>query len=147
MAVKGAPLKLTIHVDGGARGNPGPAAAGVVIMDAEKTVLHEAGIFLGEATNNVAEYRALLAGMQAAERLGATEVEILSDSQLLVRQMQGLYRVKSDNLRSLHDEALLLQGRFARCSFRHISREENKHADKLVNRAINLRRNVEDLAV
>ncbi|HUS46675.1 MAG TPA: ribonuclease HI family protein [Phycisphaerae bacterium] len=139
------PFRVTIYIDGGARGNPGPAAAGVVITDSKKTVLHESGIFLGKATNNVAEYKALLAGMQAARKLGADEVEVFSDAQLLVRQMTGEYRVKNERLQLLHEEALNLQGHFARCSYRHIPREENKHADKLANLAINLRRNVDGL--
>ena len=139
------PLRVSIRIDGGARGNPGPAAAGVVITDSENTVLHEAGIFLGETTNNVAEYRALLAGMEAAEKLGADEVQILSDAELLVRQMTGEYRVKNETLQGLHAKALELQERFSRCKYRHVAREDNKHADKLVNVAMNLKHNVDGL--
>ena len=138
-------LCVTIHIDGGARGNPGPAAAAAVVRaDDDGTVLHEAGVFLGRATNNIAEYRALLLGLNAAASLNAAKVEVLSDSQLLVRQMNGEYRVKSANLQPLQEDAMLLAGRFESCTFRHIRREENEHADRLVNRAINLKRNVED---
>ena len=138
-------LRVTVHIDGGARGNPGPAAAGVVISAADDgTVLHQSGIFLGRATNNVAEYRAMLAGMEAASELEATEVEIVSDSQLLVRQMTGQYRVKNEGLKPLYEEAKRRQEQFARCTFRHVRREDNTHADRLVNQALNLKRNVED---
>ena len=138
---------MTVHIDGGARGNPGPAAAGVVILTADDgTVLHQSGIFLGRATNNVAEYRAMLAGMEAASELEATEVEVVSDSQLLVRQMTGRYRVKNEGLKPLYEEAKRLQKQFARCTFRHVPREENTHADRLVNQALDLKRNVEDAA-
>jgi len=134
---------FTVYIDGGARGNPGPAAAGVVICDDDRAVLHEAGIFLGRATNNVAEYQALLAGLKAAARLGAADVTIVSDSELLVRQMNGQYRVKSEHLRPLHEEAQAMARGFRRCAFRHVRREDNTHADRLVNEAINLRRNIE----
>jgi probable phosphoglycerate mutase len=134
-----------VYVDGGARGNPGPAAAGVVVAAADDgTVLHEGGHFLGEATNNVAEYRSLLAGMRTASRLGATEIEVLSDSELLVRQMTGEYRVRNERLKELHAEAQELAERFASCSYTHIRREQNARADELVNRALNLRRDVGD---
>ena len=93
-------LHVRICVDGGARGNPGPAAAGVVIHDAKDgAVLHQAGVFLGGATNNVAEYRALLYGLEVAAKLGAVGADVLSDSQLMVRQMTGHYRVRNDGLR------------------------------------------------
>lgn len=143
----GKPLRLIVHVDGGARGNPGPAAAGLVVSCADDgTVLREAGIFLGETTNNVAEYRALLAGLAAAAELGAQELEVRSDSQLLVRQMTGQYRVKNANLKELFQQAQELEGRLANCAYRHVPRKENERADRLVNRAINLKRNVEDAA-
>ena len=134
------PQNVTVFIDGGARGNPGPAAAGVVIRSADdQTVLWEAGIFLGKATNNVAEYRALLAGLKAAANLAAAEVRIVSDSELLVRQMNGEYRVRSSRLKPLHRQAQDLQRSFQRCTFEHICREENTHADRLVNRALNAR--------
>jgi probable phosphoglycerate mutase len=140
-------LRVTINADGGARGNPGPAAAGVVIRSADDgTVLHEAGIFLGKKTNNFAEYAALLAGLEAAARLGATEAEVLSDSELLVKQMNGEYRVRNAALKSMFEQAWRLAGKLRRFSVHHVGREENQCADLLVNRAINLKRNVEDAA-
>ena len=141
------PLVVTVHVDGGARGNPGPGGAGVVVAAADDgTVLHEAGHYLGRATNNVAEYRALVAGLEAAAALGAGEVDVFSDSQLLVRQMNGVYRVKSEKLKPLHERAMTLRESFRRCTLRHVPREQNSRADRLVNRAISLKRNVEDAA-
>jgi len=133
---------VIIHIDGGSRGNPGPAAAGVVVAAADGTVVHEAGIYLGRATNNVAEYRGLLAGLEAAKSLGAEEVEIVSDSELLIRQINGQYRVKNANLLPLYRRALRLAETFGKCRFRHIRRERNTRADQLVNRALDARRNV-----
>jgi ribonuclease HI len=141
-------LHVTIHIDGGARGNPGPAAAGVVIRAADDgTILHEAGVFLGPATNNVAEYRGLLWGLEAAERLGATEIDCFSDSQLMVRQIRGEYRVKNAGLRPLYEQALSLMQGFDRVELEHVRREQNKEADRLVNLALNRKGNVEDAAV
>lgn len=139
--------RVTIHTDGGARGNPGPAAAAFVIRDAAdgKTLL-EGGVFLGEATNNVAEYRGLIAGLQAAQKIGATSVEVISDSELLVQQMTGAYRVKNAGLRPLYETAVQLRETFKRFSIRHVRREQNKDADRLVNEAIDRRQNVEDVA-
>lgn len=138
-------MRVVINIDGGARGNPGPAAAGVVIRSADDgTVLHEAGIYLGHATNNVAEYNGLLAGLKQAAVLGAKEVEIVSDSELLVRQMNGRYRVKAPGLIPLFLKAQDLRGHFDKCTFRHVRREENKAADGLVNRAIDRKQNVAD---
>jgi ribonuclease HI len=140
----GRSLRVVLSIDGGARGNPGPAGAGFVLRAADDgTVLQEAGLFLGQTTNNVAEYRGLLAGLESAAKLGATQVEVLSDSELLVRQMTGLYRVRSENLKDLFEQARIFQTRFSKCTFRHIPREQNTAADRLVNRAINLRRNVD----
>jgi len=138
-------LRVTINVDGGAKGNPGPAAAGVVVSCADDgTVLHQAGIFLGRATNNVAEYSALLAGLQAALGLGAGQVEVLSDSELIVRQMNGEYRVRNDGLVPLHGKAKSLAEKFGRFKITHVSRDRNKQADRLVNLALKAGRNVED---
>lgn len=131
-----APLRLTVQIDGGSRGNPGPSAAGIVLTTDDGTVVHEAGLYLGRATNNVAEYRALVAGLQAAKTLGAAQVEVLSDSELLVRQMNGEYRVKNPGLRPLYEQACRLTDAFAACSFRHIRREDNRLADRLVNQAL-----------
>ena len=136
--------KLTIHVDGGARGNPGPAAAGVVITDAAGHTLFAAGYFLGRATNNVAEYQGLIRGLQQGRLLGASEVEVLSDSELLVMQMTGKYRVKADHLVDLYWQARQAAGEFERCSFRHVRREFNKQADTMVNQALDAKASVGD---
>ncbi len=141
------PLHVKLYTDGGARGNPGPAAAGVVLVAADDgVVLHEEGLYLGTATNNVAEYRALLAGLTAAERIGAVEVDAFSDSELMVRQMIGKYRVKNEGLKPLHAEASQRSSRFDRCDFHHVRRERNTRADALVNQALDLGRNVGDVA-
>ena len=138
------PLRLQVHIDGGARGNPGPAAAAVIVRDAaDGAVVHQAGLFLGRTTNNVAEYRALLAGLEFAARLGAAEVQVFSDSELLVRQMNGQYRVRNAGLKPLHERALQMHERFARCSYQHVGRADNRDADRLVNQAINLKRDVD----
>jgi ribonuclease HI len=139
---KHAPRRVTVYIDGGSRGNPGPAAAGVVVLDTHGTVLHEAGIYLGQATNNVAEYRGLLAGLEAAAASGATELEIVSDSELLVRQMTGEYRVKNPGLVPLAERARRLANGFAACTFRHVRREDNLRADRLVNQALDAQANV-----
>ncbi len=138
---------VVMNIDGGSRGNPGPAGAGIVIRAADDdTVLFTGGEFLGRQTNNAAEYAALLAGLKVADKLGAGEVKVLSDSELLVRQMTGRYRVKNPNLKKLHEQAQGLLGRFSRCSFGHVPREKNIDADRLANQAMNLKANVEDSA-
>lgn len=138
-------LKLNVHIDGGARGNPGPAGAGVVIEDAEdNSVIFQGGFFLGKATNNVAEYQALLKALVLADKLGADTAEIKSDSELLVRQMNGEYRVRNTGLKPLFEQARKMAERFKKCTFQHVRRDENKTADKLVKQAINLKKNVED---
>ena len=129
-------MKLVVHVDGGARGNPGPAAAGVVVSTPEGDVLDEAAEAIGEATNNVAEYRALLLGLQRARALGATEVEVVNDSELVARQVRGEYKVKHAGLRPLHAEALAALQGFERWSIRPVRRERNARADELVNEAL-----------
>jgi len=137
-----------MNIDGGSRGNPGPAGAGVVIRAADDgTPLHTGGWFLGRATNNVAEYTALLRGLEAAATLGAKQIEVLSDSELLVRQMRGEYRVKNAGLRPLFEQAQGLAGRFEGFAIRHVRRERNQDADKLANQAMDAKRNVEDAAV
>jgi len=141
------PLRITAHVDGGSRGNPGPAAAGVVLTDeADSAAVFEGGFYLGRATNNVAEYRGLLEALRAARRLAAREVTVVSDSELLVRQMNGQYRVRNEALQPLHAEAAELAATFTRCTFRHVRREHNRRADELVNEALDARGNVEDAA-
>ncbi len=130
-------MNVRIHIDGGARGNPGPAGAGVVIVSADdESELYEAGLFLGKATNNVAEYSGLIAGLKAAAELKAEQVDLFSDSELLVRQMTGQYRVKNAGLKPLYDEASQLARTFERCDYHHVRRENNTLADSLVNMAI-----------
>jgi ribonuclease HI len=128
-------VKLVVHVDGGARGNPGPAAIGVVVSDASGRVLEEVSEPIGVATNNVAEYRALLRGITTAMALGADELELVGDSELVARQLSGAYRVKNAALRPLYEEALLaLRG--LRWQIRSVPREQNARADALVNAAL-----------
>jgi ribonuclease HI len=131
-------VKLVVNVDGGARGNPGPAAIGVVIADAEVAVLEEIPEPIGVATNNVAEYRAVLRGVETARALGAQELEIVGDSELVARQLSGIYRVKNAALRPLYEEALRsLRG--LRWRIRSVPREQNARADALVNAALDAR--------
>ncbi len=132
----------TIHIftDGGARGNPGPAAMGGVLIDAATgTVLDEFGIYLGETTNNQAEYRALIEALKRAKQHGATTVECFLDSELVVEQMTGRYKVKNGGLQSLFQKAQHLAQQFENVAFRHIPREQNKQADALVNKALDER--------
>ncbi len=128
--------RLTVNVDGGARGNPGPAAIGVVVRDADGEVLEEAGERIGRATNNVAEYRALLLGIERAAALGASELELVGDSELIVRQVKGEYKVKDATMRKLHAQVKRALEPFDRWSIRHVRREENADADRLVNEAL-----------
>jgi ribonuclease HI len=127
---------LIVHVDGGARGNPGPAAIGVVVSHPDGRVLDELGEPIGAATNNVAEYRALLRGLERAAALGAREVEIVNDSELVARQLTGVYKVKHPAMRPLHQEAVAALRGFARWSIRSVPRAENARADALVNEAL-----------
>lgn len=129
-------MKRVLHVDGASRGNPGPAAIGVVISDARWRTLEEIGELIGGATNNVAEYRALIRGLSAVLAQGAREVEIRTDSELLVRQVQGTYKVKSPALRALHDDVAALLREFARWTIQHVPREANARADELANEAL-----------
>jgi ribonuclease HI len=126
-------LKVTVHVDGGARGNPGPAAIAAVLTGEDGALLEERGERIGAATNNVAEYRALLLGIERAAALGADEVELVGDSELIVKQVRGEYKVKDPNLRELHRQVRTALERFRRWSVRHVRREENAAADELVN--------------
>ena len=128
--------KLTVNVDGGARGNPGPAAVGVVVRGPGGEVLEERGERIGRATNNVAEYRALLLGIELAAAHGASELELIGDSELVVRQVAGRYKVKDATMKELHAEAKRALGAFDRWSIRHVRRERNADADRLVNAAL-----------
>jgi ribonuclease HI len=129
-------VKVIVHVDGGARGNPGPAAAASVLSDPSGEVLDEHARLLGEVTNNVAEYRALLLGLERARALGATEVEVVNDSELVAKQVRGLYKVKHPAMRPLHSEAMAALREFERWSIRSVPRAQNAHADALVNAAL-----------
>jgi ribonuclease HI len=131
--------RTRLYTDGAARGNPGPAGAGAVILNPDGHVVAKIGKFLGDSTNNVAEYMGLILGLKRAKAMGIKELEVYSDSELLVKQLQGEYQVKADHLRPLHDEAkALLQG-FSFIQVRHIPREENAQADAMSNRAIDER--------
>jgi ribonuclease HI len=133
--------RFTVNVDGGARGNPGPAAIGVVLRDEVGEVLEEVGETIGEATNNVAEYRALLRGIELAAQHGATDLELVGDSELVVRQVEGRYKVKNAGMKELHEEAKRALRRFDSWSIRHVRRESNADADRLVNEALDGARN------
>lgn len=128
--------KLTVNVDGGARGNPGPAAIGVVVRDAGGEVLEERGERIGRATNNVAEYRALLRGVELAAAHGASELDLVGDSELVVKQMRGEYKVKDATMRELNAEVKAALRGFGSWSIRHVRRAENADADRLVNQAL-----------
>lgn len=128
--------KLVVNVDGGARGNPGPAAIGAVVQAPGGEVLEERGERIGAATNNVAEYRALLLGIERAAELGASELELVGDSELVVRQVKGEYKVKDAALRELHAEVKRALRCFDTWSIRHVRREQNAAADRLVNEAL-----------
>jgi len=129
-------LKLILHVDGGARGNPGPAAIGVVISDPGGEVIDELSERIGLATNNVAEYQAVLRGLQRARALGAQEVELVGDSELVARQLDGAYKVKHPAIKPLHQEAMSALQAFERWRIRTVPRAENAGADALVNAAL-----------
>ena len=122
-----------IHVDGGARGNPGPAAIAAIASDPDGEQVEQRGEVIGRATNNVAEYKALLLGIELARKPGAAEVELVGDSELIVRQVKGEYRVKKADLQQLHDQVRAALEDFDRWSIRHVRRTENAAADALVN--------------
>ena len=125
-----------VHVDGGARGNPGPAAAGVVASDPDGGELAERSEYIGFATNNVAEYRAVLLGLQLARDLGASEVEVVNDSELVARQIEGRYKVKNAGLKPLYLQTMKELRGFDEWSVRSVRRESNERADELVNEAL-----------
>jgi ribonuclease HI len=132
-------VKVIVHVDGGARGNPGPAAAAAVISSPEGDVLEERSELLGHATNNVAEYRALLLGLARAQELGADEIEVVGDSELVAKQIQGLYKVKHEAMRPLYLDAMKALRGFSSWSIRTVPRAQNARADALVNAALDAR--------
>lgn len=130
-------MKLTIHFDGGSRGNPGPASAGIVIHDAAThQPIYEAGHYLGRCTNNVAEYQAFIRSLKQAQAMGGEQLDIRSDSELLVRQITGQYRVKSADLKPLYEQAKKLLEGFDDWKIQHVYREKNQRADELANLAI-----------
>ena len=130
------PTAVVVHVDGGARGNPGPAAIGVVVSDPDGTVLDEVAERIGVATNNVAEYRALLRGLERAAALGARTVSLVNDSELVARQLTGAYKVKHAAMKPLHEQAMAALRGFDGWSIRSVPRAQNARADALVNRAL-----------
>jgi len=127
---------LRVHTDGAARGNPGPAGAAALLFDESGACVAEVARYLGVATNNVAEYRALLLGLARAKELGAKSVEVVTDSELMARQWSGEYRVKNKDLKPLYEEARACARAFERVEVRHVRRGENAAADEAANRAI-----------
>jgi ribonuclease HI len=136
---------ITIQFDGGSRGNPGPAGIGVVLRAEDGTPIVTLGRFIGRATNNVAEYRALIAGLEKAKELGAKKISVKGDSELIVRQMRGEYRVKNPDLKVLYDAAQRLYREFDKAEIGHNYREENSLADKLANLAMDRKAEVTDV--
>ncbi len=130
--------KLFLYTDGGSRGNPGPSGIGVIVLDAKRKKIKETSKYIGEATNNVAEYSALVCGLEEAAALGADEIVVYMDSELLAKQLNGEYRVKDGNIKVLFEKALGILKNFGSFEIKHIAREKNKEADRLVNKAINL---------
>jgi ribonuclease HI len=130
-------MKMILHADGASRGNPGPAAFGVVLTNSRGQIVEEFGREIGTATNNEAEYRGLLSGLDAALGRGATELEVHLDSELLVAQLKGDYKIRAANLKPLHAEARRKLKHLARVRVVQIPRSSNSHADALANRALN----------
>jgi ribonuclease HI len=137
--VAATPPRTRLYCDGAARGNPGPAGAGAVIISPDGHIQARVGKFLGESTNNVAEYMGLILGLKRARAMGIKELDVLADSELMVRQLHGDYAVKAEHLKPLHDEAKQLLSTFSVADIRHVPREENKLADEMSNRAIDER--------
>lgn len=131
--------KLIINTDGGSRGNPGAAGIGVIIRDAQENIIFEHGAYIGETTNNVAEYSALIKALETARDMGATDLLVRMDSELIVKQMQGLYKIKEPTLQELAQTVIKLKGGFAHVVFTHVRREFNKEADAQVNKALDAR--------
>ena len=130
--------KLVLYTDGCCKGNPGPAGIGVVIKDSRKKILKELSEYIGEATNNIAEYSALIRGLEVAGDLGAEDITVFMDSELIVKQLSGEYRVKDDGMKKLFLQTLEVLKDFKSFDIKHIDRSKNKEADKLANRAIDL---------
>ena len=128
--------KFTLNTDGGARGNPGPSAIGCVIKNSSGEVVNQFKEYIGIATNNVSEYSALIKGLSIALELDISSLSCFLDSELVVKQVNGIYRVKDENLKLLHSEVAVLKSKFKQISFNHVRREANSLADKLVNEAL-----------
>jgi len=133
-------VKATLFADGGSRGNPGPAASGAVLFDADGAVIHEIGTYLGVATNNVAELMGLLTGLEAALEHGVSDLAVRLDSELVVKQISGAYRVKNEGLIPLHAKAKVLLRKFAHVDVRHVPRKQNAAADAVVNQILDAHR-------
>lgn len=133
-------MKVVVHVDGGSRGNPGPAAAAAVLSTPGGEIVDEAAEYIGRATNNVAEYKALLLGLERARALGADEVEIVNDSELVAKQINGLYKVKHPDMRPLYEQAVAALRHFTSWKVRSVPREQNTLADGLVNQTLDAAR-------
>ena len=129
-------MKLILYSDGGARGNPGPAAYGVAVYNAEGVLLEKLKKYLGELTNNQAEYEGVIAGLSKASELQATEIDFYLDSELIVKQLKGEYKIKNEGLQPLAAKVLALTNKFSRVNFYHVRREKNQLADELVNEAL-----------
>lgn len=138
------PDKIIAYIDGGSRGNPGPAAAGFVLNDSSGTQLQAKAYVIGRTTNNVAEYTSLVKALEAASKFGAEQIIVFSDSELLVKQINGQYRVKSELIKPLYEQAACLLDRFKNWKVHHITRDKNKQADGLVNQALDTGHNIED---
>jgi len=136
---------LVLQFDGGSRGNPGPAGVGVTLVDEQDNPVYELSEFLGTCTNNVAEYTGLLRGLAAAQALGATKLTVRSDSELLVRQINGIYKVKSPDLKPLYQQAMTLIRKIGEVKVSHTYREGNTRADELANMAMDSRGKIEPL--
>jgi len=134
--------EIVAHTDGASRGNPGPAAAGFILTDSAANQIQAKAFFLGQATNNVAEYTAIVKALEAIKQLGAKQLIVYSDSELLVKQLNGEYKIKSEQIRPFFQQATDLLSEFKNWKVQHIRREKNKEADKLVNQALNLERDV-----
>lgn len=135
--------KISAHIDGASRGNPGPAAAAFILTDANGAQIQAKAFFLGRATNNVAEYAGLIKALESAKQLGVTDLAVFTDSELLARQINGQYKVKSDQIRPLFQQAYNLLSGFTHWTVQHVGRDQNAQADKLVNRALDLAQDIE----
>ncbi|HOM78029.1 MAG TPA: ribonuclease HI family protein [bacterium] len=128
--------KYTLHTDGGSRGNPGPSAAGIVLYNSKNEVVRKGGKYLGNGTNNEAEYQALLIGLKTAIQEGVKNLDCVLDSELIVKQMKGLYKIKSPNLQKFSMEIKKLEKNFDSIDYKHVGREKNSEADAMVNLAL-----------